>query len=80
MGCVVMLSLRSKVTVTHFCAVERTLASWSSREKLFCYCPCVLFASVGNGSFCYEKRRKAAAAFLPLPRQLLPFRVGSCVV
>lgn len=32
--------------MTHFCAVGRTLASWSSSEKLFCCRPCVCFSSL----------------------------------
>lgn len=66
--------------MTHFCAVERTLVSWSSSENLFCYCPCVLFSSLpeltglGNGSSC--SGGKLQPAFLPLPRQLLPSKAG----
>lgn len=67
-------------TVTHFCAVERTLVSWSSGESLFCCLPCVRFSSVpeltalGKGRSC--SGGKLQPALLPLPRQLLRSRAG----
>lgn len=66
--------------MTHFSAVERTLASWSSSKNLSCYHPGVHFSSLseltalGNGSS--QLGGKLQPAFLPQSRQLLPSRAG----